>query len=328
LDWTACSYGVNSTFSVENAVVEGTKENEYLNLAIEDLAEQFTRLQDAGVPLIFRPFHEAEGNGGLDGSGAWFWWSQDGAEAYKALWKYLYNALTVDYGLHNIIWEENLYAWSDESAEWYVGDDYVDIVGYDKYNTEYHRHDGKTEGPNEDAESSIFYSLVDYVGGKKMVAMAENDTIPSLTNLEIESAGWLYFCPWYGDHILSSSKNDPDTVKELYQSEYCITLSELPADLYSNTDVPVATPVTTTTTEPTTVTGIPGDLDENGVVNGFDLVLMRQELDELLSLQAEEQLTTTTTSSYQKWLLLRDVNGDETYGIADLVALLKYLIGE
>ncbi|MGN1403220.1 MAG: glycosyl hydrolase [Ruminococcus sp.] len=328
LDWTECSYKNNSSFSVVNAVTEGTKENEYLDMAIEDLAEQFTRLQDAGVPLIFRPFHEAEGNGGLDGSGAWFWWAQDGAEAYKALWKYLYNALTVDYGLHNIIWEENLYAWSDESAQWYVGDDYVDIVGYDKYNTEYNRHDGLSSGPNEDAESSLFYSLYNYVNGKKMVAMPENDTIPSLNNLQIEKAAWLYFCPWYGDHILSDQKNNPDTVKELYQSEYCITLDELPADLYTNngdiqpgtttaketTDVTTETTTTTVTTE--TISAIPGDFDMNGVVNGFDLALARQDI-----------LTAADDYSIPE-METRDFNRDGEYNLSDIVALLHFLLGK
>ena len=62
LDLQKCTYDTNSTFKTENAVVEGTKENEYWNEAIKLLAEQLKRLQDEKVPLIFRPLHEAEGN--------------------------------------------------------------------------------------------------------------------------------------------------------------------------------------------------------------------------------------------------------------------------
>ena len=62
--------------------------------------------------------------------------------------------------------------------------------------------------------------------------MPENDTVPSLENIEIEKANWLYFCIWYdngSDNFLSGTdKNDPETLKEMYQSDYCITLSELP----------------------------------------------------------------------------------------------------
>ncbi len=240
VDWTECTYALNSSFDVNNVTIEGTKEKAYVDLAIECLAEQFQMLQDANVPIIFRLFHEAEGNGGLDGNGSWFWWSQDGVEAYKNLWMYVHDELMYTYGLHNIIWEENLYAWSDESAEWYIGDDYVDIVGFDKYDTEYNRHDGLTYGPNEDADSSVFYSLVDYVDGKKMVSMPENSTIPSLSNIQTEEAWWLYFCTWYDngqDNFISGSNyQNTDTLIEMYQSDVCITLSELPDDLYTNTE--------------------------------------------------------------------------------------------
>jgi mannan endo-1,4-beta-mannosidase len=61
-----------------------------------------------------------------------------------------------------------------------------------------------------------------------MIAMAENDSIPSLNNLEIEHAAWLYFCPWYGDFILDEKNNAKSDLTELYTSKYCITLDDLP----------------------------------------------------------------------------------------------------
>lgn len=233
VDWKECTYKPDETdFDTNNAIVEGTKEYEYFMLAIEDLAEQLLRLQEANVPIILRPLHEAEGNSNTDGSGSWFWWGKGGAETYKELWKLLYTTLTEEYGLHNIIWEYNSYDYTT-SAQWYPGDDYVDIVGFDKYNTVYNRHDGLTSGPNVDAISSTFYSLVNLTDAKKLVSMPENDTIPTIENMEVEEARWLYFCPWYGEHILDSSKNDPETVKAIYQDDYCINLTDLPENLYS-----------------------------------------------------------------------------------------------
>ena len=215
---------------------------------MKDLAEQLTKLQDAGVPIILRPLHEAQGNEGNYGDGtAWFWWGDRGAEVYKELWKLLYNTLTEKYNLHNIIWEYNSYNYAN-SDTWYPGDDYVDIVAYDKYNCEYNRDDGLSFGtPNLSAISSVFNYLYELTDGKKMVAMAENDSIPSVENMTIENAGWLYFCPWYGDHLMSSTYNDPDELKVTYNSDYCITLDELPKDLYGS-----ATPGTTTETKETT----------------------------------------------------------------------------
>ena len=272
VDWSKATYKVNHQFKIANAVKEGTKENEYLDLAIEDLAEQFIILQDNNVPILFRPFHEAEGNPSttsdpIDGSGAWFWWSQDGAEDYKELWKYLYTQLTEKYDLHNIIWEQNLYAWSDASAEWYSGDDFVDIVGWDKYDTQYNRHDGLTSGPNEDCNSNVYWSLYDYVKGNKMAAIMENSTIPSLGNMTVEQTAWLYFCTWYDngqENFMSSDDyNNPDTVKELYQSDFCINLDDLPEDLYvysGQSDI------------------MYGDTNEDGEVNLADAVLIMQNI--------------------------------------------------
>lgn len=337
LDWKKCTYGVNSDFDTSNAIVEGTKENDYFNLAIEDLAEQLSKLQEEGVPIILRPLHEAEGNSNTDGSGSWFWWGKDGAETYVEIWKYLYNKLTDDYSLHNIIWEQNLYAWSPDSIQWYAGDDYVDIVGYDKYNTEYNRHDGKdsNSGPNLDAETSIFYTLVDFVNNNKMVAMAENDSIPSLANLKTEHAAWLYFCPWYGDHLMSSSKNDPDDLVEMYQSDYCITLDELPDDLYSNSSGgsdETTEPTETTTVSETEATAVSTEENTTDITETTETPSETStEVTETESKSAEtdttEPVTEDTTSSGVEASLYGDSNVDGEVNIADAVYLNKYLVG-
>lgn len=261
VDWKECSYknyqASNSTFNTANAIVEGTKEYEYFQAAIEDLAEQLLILQENNVPVIFRPLHEAQGNEGNYGDGtAWFWWGDRGPEVYKELWKLLYTTLTEEYGLHNLIWEFNSYNYAN-SPTWYPGDEYVDIVAYDKYNVEYNRDDGLTSGPNVSAISAIFHYLVELTEGEKMVAMSENDTVPTVENMVIEDAGWLYFCPWYGDHLMSERYQDPATLSETYNSEYCITLDELPADwktAYADGSTDTTGTTTTATTTTTTVT--------------------------------------------------------------------------
>lgn len=245
-----------TNFSPKKAVTAGTAENDFINKDLEIMAKQLLELQEEGIPIILRPLHEAEGSSSLDGSGSWFWWGNDGAEAYVQLYRYVYNKLVNEYGVHNVIWEWNSYTYETSSA-WYPGDEYVDIVAYDKYNC-----DGKT--PNESAITGTFYNLVEKYSGKKMVAMAENDTVPSLENLTSESAGWLYFCPWYDANpafLTSPNYQNADNLKELYQSDYCITRDELPSDLYSNYSLdgfvnsdpkPTETTVSTQPTEPTT----------------------------------------------------------------------------
>ncbi|WP_145048712.1 glycosyl hydrolase [Paenibacillus xylanexedens] len=273
VDWKEATYKPTETnFNTANAVIPGTKEYQYVMMTIEDLAEQLLILQDNNVPVIFRPYHEAEGNGGLNGEGAWFWWASAGAEVYKDLWDLIYTELTETYDLHNLIWTYNSYVYSTSPA-WYPGDHQVDLVGYDKYNTIYNRYDGLSGVPNEDAITSIFYQLVDLTNGSKMVAMTENDTIPSVQNLKEERAGWLYFCPWYGEHLMSTAFNYPATLTTLYQSDYVITLDELP-DLKVNNPNPSAS-ISPGTVEFDKYTGNQNDKSVTVTANGNTLTALR-----------------------------------------------------
>lgn len=307
VDWTKCTYknsqASNGTFDTKNAVIEGTKEYEYFQMAMEDLAEQLKILQDNNVPIILRPLHEAQGNEGNYSDGtAWFWWGDDGPEVYKELWKLLYTTLTDKYNLHNIIWEYNSYNYAN-SDTWYPGDEYVDIVAYDKYNCDYNRDDGLSSGtPNLSAISSIYNYLYELIDGEKMLAISENDSIPSVENLQVENAGWLYFCPWYGDHLMASRYNSVENLSEMYNSEYCITLDELPVDLYSGS---TETPETTTTVIETTTT--------------VDMTTTVEET----TVSAEETTTTMTTTVTEGVVLYGDVNQDGRVDITDAVMLNK-----
>jgi len=303
VDWSEASYKPNKSFSVENASVEGTKEYEYTMLTIDCLAQELLKVQEAGVPILFRPYHEAEGNPG----DAWFWWGQDGPEAYKNLWKLLYTTLTEKYDLHNLIWIYNSYTYAS-SPEWYPGDEWVDIVGYDKYNCVYNRNDGLSNCPNEDAISGTFYDLVDLTNNKKLVAMTENDTVPSLKNMEVEKANWLWFCIWYdngSDNFLTGEdKNNYDTLKEIYTSDYCITLGELPD--WKNYEYQGSA-------EPAIM---PGDLNNDKTVNVFDSILMKK-----LLMNTEEASDVLAASP-------EDVDGDGVCTVADLTLLNEYLLGK
>lgn len=306
LDFSKTTYSEKCDFSPSNAYTEGTTEYDYFQLCIKNLAQQLKKLQDANVPVIFRPLHEADGNYSNGGT-SWFWWGKEGPEVYNKLWKFLQSELQDKYDIHNLIWEQNLYAWSAASADWYSGDDYVDIVGYDKYNTQYNRHDGKTSGPNLDAESGIFWKLYNTVNGNKMVSMPENDTIPALDNIKIENAGWLYFCPWYDEEsspkfLSGSDYQDIDELKKLYTSDYCITLSELPDwKNFGSSETP-------------DVDFILGDVNADKNVNVLDSIKLKRML-------ANDLPTVIEASA-------ADTNGNGTIEMADLILLNKYLLGK
>ena len=188
-------------------------------------------------------------------------------ENCKALYRLLYDKLTNEYGLDNLIWVWTGYTYAT-SADWYPGDDVVDIVGYDKYNAV----DGL---PNLSSISSTFYSLVQSTDCKKMVAMSENDSIPSLENLVNDKAAWLYFCPWYKNYLMSEQNNPTENLKEIYNSEYCITLDELPdIRTYKSGEDPTSATTAASTAEAL----LKGDANCDAKVDISDAVLVLQSI--------------------------------------------------
>jgi len=84
-------------------------------------------LDSVGIPVIWRPFHEMNGN--------WFWWSalSDGEEGYKYLWRYIFNYMENDIGLNNLVWVFSVNDNSLYNPLYYPGCSYVDMVGIDNY---------------------------------------------------------------------------------------------------------------------------------------------------------------------------------------------------
>jgi len=229
--WDKTTYSQNTDFSPAKAATEGTKENQYYTQALDTLCEQFAILQDKGISVLWRPLHEAEGGGGENGS--WFWWGREGSAAYRALYQYTYKYMVEKKGLHNLIWEWNSYDYSS-SANWYPGDNYVDIIGYDKYNCTDWSTGQAVVFHNTNPETDIFYNMMARYGNTKMIALMECDSFSTLSEITSERAGWLYFMPWYdggsdSTNFLSNPMfNTVEDLVEMYQSDYCITLDELP----------------------------------------------------------------------------------------------------
>lgn len=98
---------------------------------IDQVAGYLKKMQKRGIAVLWRPLHEASGNTAeFAGGGAWFWWGAKGAEAYKALWRFMYDRMVNYHKLNNLIW-----VWNSQidDYDWYPGDDVVDVVGRDNY---------------------------------------------------------------------------------------------------------------------------------------------------------------------------------------------------
>lgn len=209
--WWGGFYTKSSKFDIAKVMNgQDAKGKKLLDRDIKEIAKQLKRLEKAGVPVIWRPLHEA--------SGGWFWWGAQGPDAYKKLWKYLYNELTNTYGCNNLIWVYN-----GQSADWYPGDEYVDIVGEDIYpgNHVY------------DPQVSRFKQATNYGSKTKITALTENGCIFDIDSAVSINALWCWFMTWGNEFTVNGSNysekyTEKSVIKKMYASKYSLTLGSLP----------------------------------------------------------------------------------------------------
>ncbi len=212
---TEYTFGIDTQFKASNATVEGTWENAIIKADLEKISTYLLLLKNAGIPLIWRPLHEASGNiFQYSGGKAWFWWGNDGADAYKNLWRYMYTYFQ-NKGLNNLIW-----VWTTETADanYYPGDDYVDIIGCDIY-------------PKEnihDSQSSTFNKVL-AISNKKLITLSECGGIPNPNLMYSAGDMWSWFMPWYGDYTRSDSQNGSQYWKAIMSNNLVITRDQMPS---------------------------------------------------------------------------------------------------
>ena len=199
-------YKADTEFDATNATVEGTWENKVFTEDLKNAAAYLKLLRDADIPVLWRPFHEA--------AGGWFWWGKDAA-SFKSLWIAMFNYFKTE-GLDNLIW-----VWTTEGddADWYPGDQYVDIVGRDIYN-------------KETADCVSEYTSIAGNYGNKIVSLSECGTVGLISEQWASGARWSWFMPWYdGTNEDGSPVVHADEAwwKDAMNQEFVVSRDELPS---------------------------------------------------------------------------------------------------
>ncbi len=206
-EWWRGFYTSATTFDLAAAMSDETSvEYQQILRDIDAIAGPLKELSDAGVPVLFRPLHEA--------SGAWFWWGARGPGPYLALWNLLRERLPSLHGLHNLIW-----VWNGQNPQWYPGDATVDVLSEDIY------------GPRRDYGPQLarFQTATAYSTQPKLVALSENGALPDPDRLISSGAAWSWFCLWSGtEFVVDETWNEDSIKREFYAHEYVTTLDELP----------------------------------------------------------------------------------------------------
>lgn len=113
-------------------ILPGGSHHEVYKASLRRVADFAKTLVSDGkaVPVIFRPFHEFDGD--------WFWWGKSHCTAaeYKSLYRftvqYLRDSLQVNNFLYAFSPDRN-FTTETEYLERYPGNEYVDLVGMDNY---------------------------------------------------------------------------------------------------------------------------------------------------------------------------------------------------
>lgn len=190
-------------------ILSNTTSNEYKLLLtdIDLIATQLKRLHNAGVPILWRPLHEA--------AGAWFWWGASGSKPYIELWQLIFNRLTNIHKLNNLIWVCNC---ADKA--WYPGDEYVDLLGDDIY----------AQKGDYSSQKTRFDVVAEFSPQKKPVALSENGMLTDPDSLIADEANWLWFMTWrsFCQDAISEGGASEAMLKKIYSHPYVITKGQLP----------------------------------------------------------------------------------------------------
>lgn len=123
------------------------------------------------IPIIFRPFHEMNGN--------WFWWGEGNCSAsdYVELWRKTVRLLRDKHNVHQILYaySPNIVESDAEYLKYYPGDSYVDILGIDIYD----HNNSEVYGNNVESNMQILSSIARQKN--KLYAFTEtgSETIPN-----------------------------------------------------------------------------------------------------------------------------------------------------
>ncbi len=201
--WYYGFYTAATTFNIAAALAD-TNSVEYSLILrdIDTIAVQLKKVSSNNIPVLWRPLHEA--------SGRWFWWGAKGPGPFKALWRLMYDRLTVHHNLHNLVW-----VLTNEDPKWYPGDDVVDIVGVDAY-------------PSDTGDTLLknWRALQWSFAGKKLLALTEFGGVPDVERMHSQGVWWSYFSCWNGTFIESVP---PVLLKDTYLFPGVITLDKLKA---------------------------------------------------------------------------------------------------
>jgi mannan endo-1,4-beta-mannosidase len=119
----------------QDVLTPGTALNKHWCAQVDTIAVYLKKLQQAKVPILWRPYHEM--------NGAWFWWGgRLGKYSTAALYRQIFDRLVKYHKINNLIW-----VWSVDRpnkpemnfSNFYPGNEYLDILALDVYGRDFNQ---------------------------------------------------------------------------------------------------------------------------------------------------------------------------------------------
>jgi len=178
-------------------ITPGTRLNQHWCDQVDVIAGFLKQLRDAHIPVLWRPYHEMNGD--------WFWWGgRRGEHGTTVLYRQLFDRLANHHQLNNLVW-----IWSVDRpstserqfVDFFPGRNYFDIAALDVYHSDF--------------SPSYYRDLLKLAGGKP-VALAEVGPPPTLDVLE-KQPEWTWWMLWAGmvgkepgaNHVMQTLVNNP-----------------------------------------------------------------------------------------------------------------------
>jgi len=162
----------------KDVLTPGTKLYKRWCAQVDTIAMYLKKLQDAKVPVLWRPYHEMNGD--------WFWWGgRRGEYSTAALYRQLFERFVNHHKLNNLVW-----VWSVDRpikpemqySDYFPGSEYLDVLSLDVY--------------GRDFNQTYYDSLIALSNGKPLV-LGEVGNPPTLEILDSQPK-WTLYVIWAG----------------------------------------------------------------------------------------------------------------------------------
>lgn len=162
----------------KDVLTSGTALNKKWCAQVDSVAFYLKKLQQAKVPVLWRPYHEM--------NGSWFWWGgRLGKYSTKALYSQMFDRLVKHHKLNNLIW-----VWSVDRpnkpemafSNYYPGNNFLDIVALDVYGSDF---------------KQDYYDSLEVLAKGKPLVLGEVGNPPTLEILASQP-NWSYWVVWAG----------------------------------------------------------------------------------------------------------------------------------